>query len=175
MLQPVSGIGAVMASAYNLRMADPLPYDAAAPDAAARLVEAARAIEALPREKPSMLPALLAAQHALGWLPRPAVERVAAWVRVPVSEVYATATAYSELRLERPDPQVWHVCTGVACDLAGAEALLDAAPESTSRVDCQFLCALAPVVADPHERLLGRVTAEGLRARLAAAPAEARR
>ena len=154
-------------------MADALPYDAAASDADARLDEAARAIETLPREKPALLPALLAAQHALGWLPRPAIERVAAWVRVPVSEVYATATAYSELRLERPDLLAWQICTGVACDLAGAEALLGSAPERARRTDCQFLCALAPVAVDPQERLHGRVTVDGLRAQLAATTTEA--
>ena len=151
-----------------------LPYDASAADAATRLAEATHAIEGLPREKPALLPALLAAQHALGWLPRPAVERVAAWVRVPVSEVYATATAYSELRLERPDPLVWHICTGVACDLAGAETLLASSPERARRIDCQFLCALAPVVVDPQERLHGRVTPDALRTHLAATSAEAR-
>ncbi len=150
-----------------------LPYDAATTDAADRLAEAARAIEALPRAKPSLLPALIEAQHVLGWLPRPAVERVAAWVRVPVSEVYATATAYSELRLERPDPLAWHICTGVACDLAGAEALLDSAPERARRIDCQFLCALAPVAVDPQERLHGRVTVDGLRDRIAATTTDA--
>lgn len=154
-------------------MADVLHYDAAAPDAATRLAEATRAIEGHPREKPSLLPALLDAQHALGWLPRPAIERVAVWVRVPVSEVYATATAYSELRLERPDPLAWHVCTGVACDLAGAEALIESADGHARRAGCQFLCALAPVVVDPQERLHGRVTPDDLRARLAAASREA--
>lgn len=147
-----------------------LPYDAAASDAAERFVEAARAIEGHPRERTALLPALLDGQRALGWLPRPAIERVAAWVRVPVSEVYATATAYSELRLERPDSGMWHVCTGVACDLAGAEDLLLSSPECTVRIDCQFLCALAPVVVDPLERLLGRLTEDTLRARIAMHP-----
>lgn len=112
-----------------------------------------------------MLPAFLAAQHALGWLPRPAIEHVAEHTRVPVSEVYATATAYSELLLERPEPGAWYVCTGVACDLAGAPALLDAAAGHARRIDCQFLCALAPVVHDDQERLYGRVTATDLAAR----------
>lgn len=160
-----------MADAPSVR----LPYDAAATDAVDRLTETARAIEAWPREKSSLLPALLAAQESLGWLPRTAVERVAGWVRVPVSEVYATATAYSELRLERPDPLAWHICTGVACDLAGAEALLAASPGRTARIDCQFLCALAPVVVDPEERLHGRLTAASLAERLAGRSAEARR
>lgn len=154
---------------------EPLPYDAATADAASRLAEAMGAIEGHPRAKTTLLPALLDAQHALGWLPRPAIEGVAAWVRVPVSEVYATATAYSELRLERPDPAMWHVCTGVSCDLAGATALLEASPESTGRIDCQFLCALAPVVVDPHERLHGRMTPDGLGARVAAGSSEVQR
>jgi formate dehydrogenase beta subunit len=156
-------------------MVDALPYDPGTEDAAARIAEAARAIEAHPRVKTALLPALLDAQHALAWLPRTAIERVAAWVRVPVSEVYATATAYSELRLAPPDPATWHVCTGVSCDLAGADALLAASPERTARIDCQFLCALAPVVADPRERLLGRMTPDSLRERVAARGTEVHR
>ncbi len=143
------------------------PSDAREPDPAA--LQAARdAVDALPRRKEQLLPALLAAQHAIGWLPRAAVEHVHRHTRVPVSEVYATATAYSELRLEPPVPGQWHVCTGVACDLAGAPALLAAAPDRTARVDCQFLCALAPVVVDEHERLHGRMTPDDLRARMEA-------
>jgi NADH-quinone oxidoreductase subunit E len=143
------------------------PYDPEAADAGQRIAEARRAVEALPRERTQLLPAFLAAQHALGWLPRPAIEHVAEHLRVPVSEVYATATAYSELRLQPPVPGTWYVCTGVACDLAGSAALLDAA-ERTEAIDCQFLCALAPVVHDDEERLFGRVTADDLRARASA-------
>ena len=128
------------------------------------------AVDGLPRRKDQLLPALLEAQHAIGWLPEDAIRYIHSHVRVPVSEVYATATAYSELRLQPPVPGQWHICTGVACDLAGAEVLLDALPEGrTVRVDCQFLCALAPVVADEHEHLYGRVTADALRERAAAA------
>ncbi len=145
----------------NLQAADP-----------AALAAAAAAIDALPRRKDQLLPALHAAQDALGWLPREAIEHVHRHTRVPASEVYATATAYSELRLAPPVPGRWHVCTGVACDLAGAAALLAAAPERTAGVDCQFLCALAPVVVDEHERLHGRLTPDELRARLADAPVE---
>ncbi len=144
------------------------PYDSQAPDASERLRDAREAVDRLPREQAQLLPAFLAAQHALGWLPREAIEHVAAHTRVPVSEVYATATAYSELLLERPVPGTWYVCTSVSCDLAGAGALLEAAPGRTRAVDCQFLCALAPVVADDQERLHGRVTPEALRARIEA-------
>ncbi|MBM3141279.1 MAG: hypothetical protein FJZ92_14005 [Chloroflexi bacterium] len=139
----------------------------------AALERARAAIDALPRRKDQLLPALQEAQHALGWVTREAIEHVHRHTRVPLSEIYATATAYSELRLEAPVPGRWHVCTGVSCDLAGAAALLEAAPERTARIDCQFLCALAPVVVDARERLFGRMTPEALRARLEAEAAAA--
>ncbi len=143
-----------------------IPYDPAAPDSEARLREARSAVGRLPRERTQLLPAFLAAQDALGWLPREAVEHVSEHTRVPIAEVYATATAYSELRLEPPVPGTWCVCTGVACGLAGAEALLEAIPDRTRPIDCQFLCALAPVVHDDAERLYGRVTPQDLRERV---------
>lgn len=151
---------------YNLPVVS-TPFDVDAADAAERLSEARAAVDALPRERAQMLPAFLAAQHLLGWLPRPAIEHVAEHTRVPVSEVYATATAYSELLLERPEAGTWYICTGVACDIAGAPALLDAAAGHAKRIDCQFLCALAPVVHDDQERLFGRVTPGDLAARAA--------
>ncbi|MEX2032184.1 MAG: NAD(P)H-dependent oxidoreductase subunit E [Dehalococcoidia bacterium] len=139
-----------------------IPYDPDGPDATERLREARAAVDALPRERPQLLPAFLAAQHALRWLPREAIEHVAEHTRIPVSEVYATATAYSELLLQRPEPGTWYVCTGIACDMAGAPSLIEAAPGRTRAIDCQFLCALAPVVHDDQERLYGRVSAANL-------------
>ena len=127
----------------------------------AAMQDAMSAVDALPREREQLLPALHAMHDTLHWLPREAVSYVADHIRVPVSEVYATATAYSELRLDPPVPGQWHVCTGVACDLAGAAGLLQAVPNA-ARIDCQFLCALAPVVTDDHEQLFGRVTAAEL-------------
>ena len=51
---------------------------------------------------------------------------------------------------------------GVACDLAGASELATFVGD-IKQIDCQFLCALAPVVVDPHEQLYGRVTMDNLR------------
>ncbi len=138
------------------------------------LQAAIEAVEALPRRRDQLLPCLLAAQHAAGWLPRAAIELVARHTRIPLSEVYATTTAYAELRLEPPIPGEWRVCTGVACREAGADELIGAlsalgAPHSTATTDCRFLCALAPVVEDEHESLFGRCTPERLR-QLASTP-----
>ncbi|HJM88583.1 MAG TPA: NAD(P)H-dependent oxidoreductase subunit E [Dehalococcoidia bacterium] len=120
------------------------------------------AVDALPRRRDQLLPALLAAEHALGWLPEPAIEHVANHTRIPLSEVYATATAYSELRLEAPIEGQWHVCTGVACRQAGADALIEALGERAAPIDCRFLCALAPVAEDGDGALHGRCARERL-------------
>jgi NADH:ubiquinone oxidoreductase subunit E len=126
-------------------------------------LEAMRAaVDVLPRSRDQLLPALLAAEHALGWLPEPAVEHVATHTRIPLSEVYATATAYSELRLEAPIEGQWHVCTGVACRQAGADALIEALGERAAPIDCRFLCALAPVAEDSDGALHGRCAGERL-------------
>ncbi len=135
------------------------------------LAAAAEAVSTLPRAREQMLPAFHEAQHAIGWLPRAAIELVASHTRIPVSEVYATATAYSELRLQAPVAGQWQVCAGVSCDLAGARALHEDQPDRTALTDCQFLCALAPVVVDEHERLHGRMSASLLGELLADAPA----
>jgi|TARA_B100000315_G_scaffold238571_1_gene256479 NADH:ubiquinone oxidoreductase subunit E len=122
------------------------------------------ALETLPRRRDQLLPALIAAEHALGWLSEAAIEDVSVHTRIPLSEVYATATAYSELRLEPPVEGRWHVCTGVTCRQAGADALLDAlagSGESAEPVDCRFLCALAPV-AERGGALFGRCEAQRL-------------
>ncbi len=123
------------------------------------------AVDALPRSRDQLLPALLVLHQELRWLPREAISYTASHIRMPLSEVYATATAYSELRLEPPVAGQWRVCTGVACDLAGSAALIEAAPDQAVRADCQFLCALAPVVVDEHERLYGRVSIDEFRER----------
>jgi NADH-quinone oxidoreductase subunit F len=148
------------------------PSEAAASAVDPALLEAAaRAVGALPRAREQLLPAFHAAHEAIGWLPRPALELVATHTRIPVSEVYATATAYSELRLEPPVPGQWYVCAGVSCVLAGARALHEGLPEHTALTDCQFLCALAPVAVDPRERLHGRMTADLLGELIAEEPA----
>ena len=51
------------------------------------------------REKQYLLPSFHLAQEIFGWVPPVAVEKIADFLRVPLSEVYATLTAYSELRI----------------------------------------------------------------------------
>ena len=100
-------------------------------------------------------------------LPRESIVVISRHLHIPLSEVYATATAYSELRLEKPQYGSWYMCTGVACEAAGAQRMIDAAdipPEKLGRTDCQFLCSLAPVCTDHHGKIFGRLTADRVKA-----------
>ena len=129
------------------------------------------ALDALPRERTWLLPALHAVQHDLRWIPSHALAAVAAHLRVPASEVYGVATHYPEFRLSEPGKRVVRVCTGVSCRISGGlECLAElerrlgvSAPGTTADgsttlepFDCAFNCSMAPVIeVDRHPR--GRV------------------
>ncbi len=119
-------------------------------------------IQAFPRERTWLLPALLTIQEDLGWLPDWSIELAAAHLRVPKSEAYGAASSFPELRLTEPPATLVRICTGSACRLAGASALPGAVPTAET-ADCLFICALAPAAA-VDGRLIGHATPEGLRA-----------
>lgn len=139
-------------------------------------------LDVFPRERAQLLPALHAVQHAERWLAPEALAEVAAYLRVPVSEVWGVATHYPELRLHEPGRVVVRVCTALACAARGGAALLAHAERalgtragSTSAdsvtleaMDCAFACALAPVVC-VERRVIGRVAINDLAPLLQAA------
>jgi NADH:ubiquinone oxidoreductase subunit F (NADH-binding)/NADH:ubiquinone oxidoreductase subunit E len=114
-----------------------------------------------PRERAALLPALHAVQHALGWLPEPALAAAAAHLRVPASEVHGVASHYPEFRLAPRGRHHVRVCTGVTCALLGGARLLETiareqgvTPGTTGaereltleRADCFFACSMAPLI-----------------------------
>src|SRR5437867_301194 len=124
------------------------------------------ALDALPRERTWLLPALHAVQHDLHWMPSHALAAVAAHLRVPASEVYGVATHYPEFRLSEPGKRVVRVCTGVSCRISGGlECLAElerrlgvSAPGTTADgsttlepFDCAFNCSMAPVIEVDHQ------------------------
>lgn len=144
-----------------------IPFDVTSDDAGDRLANFEKQLLTLPALKSYLLPAFHIAQECFDWLPRESILGIANHLRIPLSEVYATATAYSELRLEKPEYGAWYMCTGVACEAAGAQRIMDAveiAPERFGRTDCQFLCSLAPVCTNHHGKILGRLTENRVRA-----------
>jgi NADH-quinone oxidoreductase subunit F len=140
------------------------------------------ALSPFPRERTWLLPALQAAQRALGWLSPETLAAVAGHLRVPKSEVWGVAGHYPEFRLRRPGRRIVRVCTGVACVARGGDGLLARcerrlgvrAGETTrdgavtlEAMDCAFACAVAPVIEADHA-CRGRVTDAALDALLAA-------
>jgi NADH-quinone oxidoreductase subunit F len=109
-----------------------------------------------PRERTWLLPALHAVQETLGHLPADALDRVAAHLRVPVSEVYGVASGYPEFRLQARGRHHVRYCTGVTCRLTGGEAVQAAlerrfgqaspAEITLEPADCFFECSVAPLI-----------------------------
>jgi NADH:ubiquinone oxidoreductase subunit F (NADH-binding)/NADH:ubiquinone oxidoreductase subunit E len=119
-------------------------------DGLADLVER---IRAYPRRRTYLLPALHDVQHSLGWLPGEALEAVGAHLRVPKSEVYGVASSFPDFLLAEPVEHVQRVCIGAACRMAGAAAI------GAAKVDCLFVCGVAPA-----SEVDGRVIGHGGRA-----------
>jgi NADH-quinone oxidoreductase subunit F len=118
------------------------------------MTDVAGLVASFPRERTWLLPALHAVQHALGWLPEPALTAVAAHLRVPASEVYGVASGYPEFRLAPRGRHHVRVCAGVSCTLTGGPALAaalarrfgDPAEVSVEPADCFFECSMAPML-----------------------------
>ncbi|NTU78297.1 MAG: hypothetical protein HGA45_02655, partial [Chloroflexales bacterium] len=138
-----------------------------------------------PLGRAGLLEALHDAQAIFGgWLPRPAVERVARALRLPLADVHGVIEFYELLSSHPRGRQVLRICQDAPCALAGADALLGAIcsrlgvqPGETTAdgaytvetVRCLGLCDQAPAALAglrPH----GHATPAGL---LAGAPAPA--
>lgn len=73
-----------------------------------------------------ILTALYLAQEQFGYLTPEALQRVAERMKLPLSEVYSTATFYSLFRTQPVGRYVIQVCEGLSCHLAGgADRLVD--------------------------------------------------
>ena len=109
----------------------------------------------------ALIEALHAVQEAFGYLDADALAYVGAVLRVPPSRVFGVATFYSYFTLKPAGDHTCVVCTGTACYVNGARAILGAvsrylgvAPGATTpdgRVSlltarCVGSCSLAPVV-----------------------------
>lgn len=109
----------------------------------------------------SLIEALHSAQEAFGFLDETALRFVSASLHVPPSKVYGVATFYHFFTLKPPGKHTCVVCTGTACYIKGAPALLQALEknlgikqgETTADGEISILtarclgsCGLAPAV-----------------------------
>ncbi|MFP4029162.1 MAG: NADH-quinone oxidoreductase subunit NuoE [Candidatus Brocadiia bacterium] len=108
-----------------------------------------------------MIPMLQEVQEEFGYIPAPAMERIADFINIPSSRVYGVATFYAQFYLTRQGEHRIKLCQGTACHVRGAKKILDTLEEtlgigpgettddyrfSLETVACFGSCALAPVM-----------------------------
>jgi bidirectional [NiFe] hydrogenase diaphorase subunit len=133
------------------------------------------------REPHALIETLHTVQESFGYLDEAALRFVAASLRVPLSRVFGAATFYHFFTLKPKGRHACVVCTGTACYIKGAPALLagiekqygikpgETTPDgqlSVLTARCLGSCGLAPaVVLDSH--VMGRIAPDDMLARVA--------
>ncbi len=111
-------------------------------------------------------------QQVFGYLPEPAMEKVAKFLKLPESTVFGVGTFYAQFKLVPSGRNIIKVCRGTACHVRGAAGILgeverqlgiksgESTPDleySLEAIACFGSCALAPVVVIGHN-VYGRMT-----------------
>ncbi|MFB3119582.1 MAG: NAD(P)H-dependent oxidoreductase subunit E [Stenotrophomonas maltophilia] len=140
-----------------------------------------QAVHNQPQPTVTILSSLLAVEDELGYIPKAAVEEVAAHTNSTVNDVWAVASFYPNFRFQPPCAHNVEVCWGPSCHIVGAMPVIQAVLEAVGLEDegdtpdgkislryntCLGACALAPVMSIDHH-LAGRMSPEGARIRVA--------
>jgi NADH:ubiquinone oxidoreductase subunit E len=75
--------------------------------------------------KGPLMPVMQKAQELFGYLSLETQQVIAEGLDVPVTEVYGVATFYAQFSLEPKGEYIISICTGTACYVKGAQALVD--------------------------------------------------
>jgi NADH-quinone oxidoreductase subunit E len=128
--------------------------------------------------KSEAIPILQQVQHAFGYLPKEALERVARFIRVPYATLFGVATFYAQFKLTPTGKNVVRVCRGTACHVKGGSRILKEVERrlgikpgqntpdmeyALETVACIGACALAPTMtinSDTHGEMTARKVAE---------------
>ena len=120
-----------------------------------------------------LMPIMQKAQELFGYLSMETQELIADALDIPVAEVYGVATFYAQFSLEPKGEHIISICTGTACYVKGAQAVLDATEKELNipcgkttedgkftleATRCLGCCGLAPVMVIDEE-VYGRLTA----------------
>jgi len=137
-------------------------------------------IDSLPSTEGKLIAVLHKAQTLIGWLPPEALRHIAGRLGLKVSKVYGVATFYSYFTLKPKGKYRISVCTGTACFVRGADAILaelkktlgievgETTPDglfSLDAVRCIGACGLAPVVTI-NDKIYGRLKVEDVKGML---------
>ena len=119
-----------------------------------------------------LIPIMQKAQELFGYLSLETIQLLSDRLDVPVSEIYGIATFYALFSLTPKGDNVISVCTGTACYVKGAAAVLDAVKKqlgieagettpdgkfSIQDTRCLGCCGLAPVMTVDGD-VYGRLT-----------------
>ncbi len=128
-------------------------------------------------EPSALIEVLHTVQESFGFLTQEALLYVAKSLRVPLSKVYGVATFYHFFSMKPAGEHTCVVCTGTACYIKGAPALLKAIEETAGirpgettsdgklslvTARCLGSCGLAPLAVYDSE-IQGKVTPEKIR------------
>jgi len=132
------------------------------------------------REPHALIETLHTVQECFGYLDDTALKFVALTLRLPMSRVYGAATFYHFFTLKPKGKHTCVICTGTACYIKGAPALLNAIEKaygvkpgettpdnelSVLTARCLGSCGLAPAVVFDGA-VLGKIGAANLLARV---------
>lgn len=124
----------------------------------------------------ALLPILHGVQHALGYIPREAVPRIATALNLSRAEVHGVVSFYHEFREIPPGRHTVKICRAESCQAVGAEGLVANAARRTGvpigettadgalsvePIYCLGLCALSPAIM-VDDQVHARVTSEQL-------------
>lgn len=123
-------------------------------------------------QKGALIPVLQKVQERLGYLSPESISAIAKFTRLSESEVFGTASFYSQFYFTRRGQHSVRVCLGTACHVRGGQGILDEMAReldvesggttkdykfSLERVACFGSCALAPVMV-VNKDVFGRMT-----------------
>lgn len=138
----------------------------APPDKDPRAAKVLAAIKQHQRRPDALIQILHTAQGIYGYLPLNILQRVAKELLLPPSQVYGVATFYHFFSLKPKGEHSVVVCTGTACYVKGAQAVLDALQQAyglkpgmttkdgklgLEQARCIGACGLAPAVVIDEE------------------------
>ena len=127
-------------------------------------------------DKGALMPVMQKAQDLFGYLSLETQSIIAEALNVSVAEVYGVATFYAQFSLEPKGAYVIGVCTGTACYVKGAQAVLEKveselnSPTGKTTKDGKFTiqatrclgcCGLAPVMTI-NDDVYGRLKPEDI-------------
>lgn len=132
-------------------------------------------------KKGSLIPILQEVQALYNYLPKDALEYIAASTGTPIAQIYGVVTFYSQFHLNPRGRNIIRVCQGTACHVRGGKVILQTIEKelgikaghttedlrfTLETVACIGACGLAPVM-QVNEDTHGRLTSDKLSAILA--------